>query len=97
MHQPDRDAEILEVRGSDGEPPYLVRWSEDGRLSQIFPGADARVEPVPHHARGSREPGGEPAEGYSSGSVPGSRGRAAPGPASVVGAGGRGPSSEAEQ
>ena len=25
--EPERDAEIIEVRGPDGSPPYLVRWS----------------------------------------------------------------------
>lgn len=42
----DRDAEILEVRGSDGGPPYLVRWSDDGHESLVFPGPDATVH---HH------------------------------------------------
>ena len=28
--EPDRDAEVLEVHGQDGTPPYVVRWSEDG-------------------------------------------------------------------
>jgi hypothetical protein len=51
IHEPDRDGEILEIRGSDGEPPFLVRWSDDGRVTQIFPGADARVVPLPHRAR----------------------------------------------
>lgn len=40
----DKDAEILEVRGSDGAPPYLVRWSEDGHQALVFPGSDAVVE-----------------------------------------------------
>ena len=41
---PDKDAEILEVRGADGGPPYLVRWSEDGHEALVFPGSDAVVE-----------------------------------------------------
>ncbi len=40
---PDHLAEIIEVRGPDGAPPYLVR-SEDGHESLVFPGADASVE-----------------------------------------------------
>lgn len=40
----DRDAEILEVRGEDGSPPYLVRWSEDGHEALVFPGSDAVIE-----------------------------------------------------
>lgn len=39
-----RDAEILEVRGTEGGPPYLVRWSDDGHESLVFPGPDATVE-----------------------------------------------------
>jgi hypothetical protein len=39
---PERDAEVLEVRGADGEPPYLVRWA-DGHEGLVFPGSDAYV------------------------------------------------------
>ena len=41
---PVRDAEILGVRGADGAPPFLVRWSDSGHESLFFPGADATVE-----------------------------------------------------
>ncbi|MBO0979482.1 DUF1918 domain-containing protein [Microbacterium sp. SD291] len=37
-----REAEVLEVRGEDGAPPYLVRWS-DGHEGLMYPGTDARV------------------------------------------------------
>jgi hypothetical protein len=40
---PDRHAEILEVRGEDGSPPYLVRF-DDGHESLIYPGGDCEVE-----------------------------------------------------
>ena len=40
----EKDAEILEVHGKDGEPPYLVRWSHDGHEGLVFPGSDASVE-----------------------------------------------------
>jgi Domain of unknown function (DUF1918) len=39
---------ILEVRGADGEPPYVVRWAEDGHEGLFFPGTDASV--VHYHA-----------------------------------------------
>ena len=26
----ERDCEVLEVRGPDGAPPYVVRWGDDG-------------------------------------------------------------------
>lgn len=39
----DQTFEILEVRGQDGAPPYLVRH-DDGHEVLVFPGADASVE-----------------------------------------------------
>ena len=45
----DRDAEILEVRGEDGGPPYLVRWEDDGHEGLLFPGSDAVIEHCPKH------------------------------------------------
>ena len=41
--EPERDAVVVEVRGSDGAPPYVVRWS-DGHEGLYFPGPDAVVE-----------------------------------------------------
>jgi hypothetical protein len=40
----ERDAEILEVHGKDGAPPYLVRWADDGHIGLIHPGQDAVVQ-----------------------------------------------------
>lgn len=40
---PDRVGEIIEVRGADGGPPYLVRFS-DGHESVMYPGSDTTVE-----------------------------------------------------
>jgi hypothetical protein len=40
----DRHGEIIEVRGADGRPPYLVRFS-DGHEGLVFPGPDCVVEP----------------------------------------------------
>ena len=42
---PRREGEILEVRGEDGGPPYVVRWS-DGHEGLMVPGADAHVVPA---------------------------------------------------
>jgi hypothetical protein len=39
----ERDAEILEVHGDDGGPPYLVRWSDDGHEGLMYPGSDAYI------------------------------------------------------
>lgn len=41
--EPPRLAEILEVRGAHGEPPYYVRWP-DGHESLVYPGGDIVVE-----------------------------------------------------
>lgn len=40
----DRIGEIIEVRGTDGGPPYLVRF-DDGQERLVFPGPDAVVKP----------------------------------------------------
>jgi Domain of unknown function (DUF1918) len=40
---PDKIGEIVEVRGTQGEPPYLVRF-DDGHTGLIFPGPDAVIE-----------------------------------------------------
>jgi hypothetical protein len=38
-----RDGEIVEVRGSEGAPPYLVRWADTDTTGLFFPGSDAHV------------------------------------------------------
>ncbi len=43
--EPNRDGEILEVHGTDGTPPYVVRWSDTGHNGLYFPDADAVI----HH------------------------------------------------
>jgi len=42
--EPTRDAEILEVRGPQGSPPWVVRWSDTGTEGLFFPGSDAQVQ-----------------------------------------------------
>jgi hypothetical protein len=39
-----RDAEILEVLGEDGGPPYRVVWQDTGSESIFFPSSDSRIE-----------------------------------------------------
>jgi len=39
----DRMAEIVDIRGDHGEPPYLVRFP-DGHESLVYPGSDCVVE-----------------------------------------------------
>ena len=37
-----QEGEVVEVRGADGAPPYVVRWS-DGHEGLVFPGPDAHI------------------------------------------------------
>jgi Domain of unknown function (DUF1918) len=39
----EQHGEIVEVRGENGEPPYLVRFA-DGHEGLIFPGSDCEVD-----------------------------------------------------
>ncbi|HEU5426672.1 MAG TPA: DUF1918 domain-containing protein [Actinocrinis sp.] len=41
---PDQWGRIVEIRGTDGTPPYLVEFP-DGHVGLLFPGPDAVVEP----------------------------------------------------
>lgn len=47
-----RDGEIVGLHRRDGSPPYDVRWSDTGRTSLVFPGADAHVR----HLHGTPSP-----------------------------------------
>ena len=39
---PKHEGEVVEVRGEDGGPPYLVRW-HDGHEGLVYPGPDAHI------------------------------------------------------
>ena len=56
LDEPNRDGEILEVRGADGAPPYRVRWSDTGHEGLYFPGTDAVI----HHDEAVGEANDEP-------------------------------------
>jgi hypothetical protein len=49
--EPDRDCEVLEVRGANGASPYVVRWGDDGHEALFFPGSDATVEHFEHTSK----------------------------------------------
>jgi Domain of unknown function (DUF1918) len=59
-----RTAEVLEVHGQGGGPPYLVRWVDDGHESLVVPSSDFVVErgrpetasPAPAEQPGEPEP-----------------------------------------
>jgi Domain of unknown function (DUF1918) len=40
---PERQGQVVEVRGSNGAPPYLVRF-DDGHETLLYPGADCELE-----------------------------------------------------
>ena len=46
--EPSRDAEIIEVLGEDGAPPFLVRWADDGHVSRFYPSSDAYIQHFAH-------------------------------------------------
>lgn len=48
VDEPVRDGEILEVRGENGTPPFVVRWSDTGHEALVFPGPDAVVHHFDH-------------------------------------------------
>ena len=53
--EPDRDCEVLEVRGPDDGPPYVVRWGDSGHETLLFPGSDATVQKYEQAAKRSSD------------------------------------------
>lgn len=49
VDEPTRDGVVLEVRGKDGEPPYLVRWA-DGHTGLMYPGPGSVLRVEAEHA-----------------------------------------------
>ena len=45
VDRPARLGEVVEVRGPDGQPPFLVRF-DDGHETLLFPGPDCRKVPT---------------------------------------------------
>jgi hypothetical protein len=46
---------VTDVRGTDGEPPYRVRWTDTDRETLFFPGEGAHIVPaaeIGRHAAG---------------------------------------------
>ena len=41
---PSRDGTILEVRGPNGTPPYMVDWGGHRIPALYYPGPDAQIE-----------------------------------------------------
>src|SRR5262249_40658908 len=51
---PERAGDIVEVRGTDGAPPYVVRWA-DGHQDLFVPSSDAVIEAAEAVTRGRRK------------------------------------------
>lgn len=43
IDEPGRDGKIVEVRGADGTPPYVVRWAGSDHDALVFPGPDSEI------------------------------------------------------
>jgi hypothetical protein len=50
---PDRTGQILQVKGDNGSPPYVVQWNDDTRSESFIPGPEATITPKPPE-RGTR-------------------------------------------
>jgi hypothetical protein len=42
-----RAGQVIEVRGRDGSPPYLVQW-DDGHQGVCWPGPETRIQHAGH-------------------------------------------------
>lgn len=51
LDHPAAEGKIIEVHGTNGDPPFLVRWDDDGRESLVFPGPDSKVVSYEHTGR----------------------------------------------
>jgi hypothetical protein len=45
--QHERIGRIVEVRGENGAPPYVVHWTDNDQEGLFVPGSDATIEPRP--------------------------------------------------
>lgn len=43
LDEPVRVGQIVEVHGSAGEPPFVVRWQDGEHTGLLFPGPDAQI------------------------------------------------------
>ena len=43
LGEAERHGVIIDVRGSDGAPPYVVMWDDDPGEHLFFPGSDAVI------------------------------------------------------
>ena len=56
--EPTRDGRVVEVRGEDGGPPYVVEWS-DGHTGLLFPGPGSVLHVSERHEDTGRADAGD--------------------------------------
>jgi len=66
---PLRDGEVLETRGDDGAPPYLIRWS-DGHEGLLYPGPGSVLRITSHETEGAGDPRPKQNEPHRGGAHP---------------------------
>jgi len=76
IDEPTRDGEVLEVRGKDGGPPYLVRWA-DGHVGLLFPGPGSILRVGTEHEHAA-SPDSGPATSHRGGKSPAAAGMSEP-------------------
>jgi hypothetical protein len=46
---------ILDVLGSDGQPPYVVKWLRSDHIAMVFPDQYARIKPTDGMSNSDRD------------------------------------------
>lgn len=54
LDEPVRVGEVIEVHGTGGEPPYVVRWQDGEHTGLMFPGPDAQIRHAEQGAEAMR-------------------------------------------
>ena len=56
--QPDRKGEVLETRGANGGPPFVVRWDDTGHTTMLYPGTDCEIHAMRRRSEAPAAMGG---------------------------------------
>ena len=56
-HSRHRIGLVIGVLKPDGQPPYVVKWQNDGHIAMVFPDQYARIIPAGHPAGTRLSPG----------------------------------------
>ena len=41
---------VIGVPHDDGQPPYIIKWENDGHIAMVFPDQYSRIVPASHPA-----------------------------------------------